>query len=375
MPTAVQNNKPPSTTRKRKEASSSGIHDDNESGSSKKKYKKRFCRVAECSNQVVNGGVCVRHGAKRYDYICSVAECTKQVQRRGLCVRHGAYSENNQDSDNHSSVATATTDNYRSSFPRGGGQQGMTMNHNFGAANSGFCQPTTQSGSLQRSNATPGNQQIEPTAAIGDNEATKRKEAARSTVNRDNNESGSSKKKRKKYFCSVAECTNQVVNGGVCIRHGAKVKRCNVVGCPNQVLNGGVCFSHGAKKYICSVDECTSQVRWRGLCGWHGAKLKQYRQQCQFQHPTHRCTTIATYDGFCYMHHHHRNNRGNESNQVKVGMNQQGNQQIESAADSDNEEGGRRLATLFKSTFEYWEGMKGRCSSTFSSFININRKK
>jgi hypothetical protein len=54
-------------------------------------------------------------------------------------------------------------------------------------------------------------------------------------------------------------------------------------------------------------------------------------------------------------------------------MNQQGNQQIEPAADSDNEEGGRRLATLFKSTFEYWEGMKGRCSSTFSSFIN--RKK
>ena len=197
----------------------------------------------------------------------------------------------------------------------------------------------------------------------------KRKEAASPPMN--GNESGPSKKKRKKYFCSVAECTHQVVNGGLCWRHGAKKNFCSVVGCSKKAVNGGVCISHGAKKYICSVDKCTSQVMWRGLCGRHGAKLKR-RQQCQFQHPTHRCTTIAFYDGFCYMHHHHRN-RGNESNQVKVGMNQQGNQQIESAADSDNEEGRRRLATLFKTTFECWEGMKGRCSSTFSSFIN--RKK
>ena len=37
-----------------------------------------------------------------------------------------------------------------------------------------------------------------------------------------------------RQLCSVAECTNKVYKGGVCRRHGAKVKRCNHEGCTNQ---------------------------------------------------------------------------------------------------------------------------------------------
>eukprot|EP00984_Skeletonema_dohrnii_P012791 scaffold5219_cov148-Skeletonema_dohrnii-CCMP3373.AAC.9 len=42
-------------------------------------------------------------------------------------------------------------------------------------------------------------------------------------------------------------CTNIVINRGVCIRHGAKIKKCSSEGCTNQVQRGGVCMRHGAK--------------------------------------------------------------------------------------------------------------------------------
>ena len=37
-------------------------------------------------------------------------------------------------------------------------------------------------------------------------------------------------------LCSKDGCTNQVVKGGVCIRHGAKVKLCSSEGCTNQAI-------------------------------------------------------------------------------------------------------------------------------------------
>jgi len=51
-----------------------------------------------------------------------------------------------------------------------------------------------------------------------------------------------------KPVCSADECKNLVINGGVCKRHGAKVKRCSSEGCNN-----------GAKK-----EECVSGMEQRG---------------------------------------------------------------------------------------------------------------
>jgi len=34
--------------------------------------------------------------------------------------------------------------------------------------------------------------------------------------------------------------------GGVCVRHGTKLKRCSSEGCSNQVKKEGVCRRHGA---------------------------------------------------------------------------------------------------------------------------------
>ena len=89
------------------------------------------------------------------------------------------------------------------------------------------------------------------------------------------------KSKWRKYrqTCKVIECTNKVVKGGVCIRHGASRKLCsyskNGVKCTSYAHKGGVCTSHGAKKKRCSSVGCTNQAMKGGLCRHHGA----YRQE------------------------------------------------------------------------------------------------
>jgi hypothetical protein len=75
-------------------------------------------------------------------------------------------------------------------------------------------------------------------------------------------------------LCSVGGCKNQARDGGVCMRHGAKVKLCSVGGCKNQARDGGVCMRHGAKVKLCSVGGCKNQAQIGGVCMRHGAKGK-----------------------------------------------------------------------------------------------------
>jgi len=49
-----------------------------------------------------------------------------------------------------------------------------------------------------------------------------------------------------RLLCSSAGCNNQVIKGGVCVRHGAKKKTCSHKGCNNQAKKRGVCIRHGA---------------------------------------------------------------------------------------------------------------------------------
>lgn len=54
----------------------------------------------------------------------------------------------------------------------------------------------------------------------------------------------------------------------------AKVKpikrSCSVVGCTNGVVQGGVCVSHGAKRRMCLFPGCTKSSKCAGLCSKHG---------------------------------------------------------------------------------------------------------
>ncbi len=59
-----------------------------------------------------------------------------------------------------------------------------------------------------------------------------------------------------KKKCSMEGCTNNAVKEGVCIKHGAKVKRCSSERCTNKAVQGGVCCRHGAKRN--TYDESTA---------------------------------------------------------------------------------------------------------------------
>jgi hypothetical protein len=77
--------------------------------------------------------------------------------------------------------------------------------------------------------------------------------------------------------CSVEGCEKNSKKGGVCIAHGAVMKRCSVEGCGNGSLKGGVCITHGAITKRCSVEGCEKNSKKGGVCMRHGAKIKKKR--------------------------------------------------------------------------------------------------
>eukprot|EP00985_Skeletonema_marinoi_P031270 scaffold37388_cov146-Skeletonema_marinoi.AAC.2 len=101
-------------------------------------------------------------------------------------------------------------------------------------------------------------------------------------------------KKNYRHECSAEGCTNKVVQGGVCFRHGAKRKLCSSEGCTNMVVQGGVCMRHGAKVKLCSSEGCTNQVRRGGVCRKHGAKIKLCSSE--------GCTNQVVEGGVCIRH-------------------------------------------------------------------------
>jgi len=74
---------------------------------------------------------------------------------------------------------------------------------------------------------------------------------------------------RKKYPKSDAERyvlpTGAQILGGVCMRHGAKLKLCSSDGCTNQFYRGGVCMRHGAKLKLYSSEGCSNQAKNGGV--------------------------------------------------------------------------------------------------------------
>ena len=53
------------------------------------------------------------------------------------------------------------------------------------------------------------------------------------------------KEKPVKRSCSVVGCNNGIVQGGVCIAHGAKRRKCRFPGCTKSSKSAGMCSKHG----------------------------------------------------------------------------------------------------------------------------------
>ena len=103
-------------------------------------------------------------------------------------------------------------------------------------------------------------------------------------------------------------CTCGVVKGVRCTRHTKKGKKpCSIKGCTNRSTVGGVCIKHGAKVKRCSHDGCNNIAQKRGLCRRHGAASE--RGGVQGQEKTTRekcslllCTSAAVEGGVCLRH-------------------------------------------------------------------------
>jgi hypothetical protein len=96
-------------------------------------------------------------------------------------------------------------------------------------------------------------------------------------------------------------CTCGVVKGVRCTRHTKKGKKCT-----NRSTVGGVCIKHGAKVKRCSHDGCNNIAQKRGLCRRHGAasergvegQEKTTREKCSLL----LCTSAAVEGGMCLRH-------------------------------------------------------------------------
>jgi len=80
------------------------------------------------------------------------------------------------------------------------------------------------------------------------------------------------KQRRSRLKCTVPDCPNQVVQGGLCISHGAKRKICSHPGCTKNIKKLGLCSAHGPARKKCEFDGCVKIAIQGGRCIAHGAK-------------------------------------------------------------------------------------------------------
>ena len=119
-----------------------------------------------------------------------------------------------------------------------------------------------------------------------------------------NSSSSSIKPKRVRRKCTAPGCTNRVVQGGVCVTHGAKRKLCSYAGCSKAVKLAGFCSTHGPTRKKCdyvdpsSGDPCARVAVQGGRCLSHGAR----RRFCAFPGKE-VCTKNAVHGGYCKKHH------------------------------------------------------------------------
>ena len=110
---------------------------------------------------------------------------------------------------------------------------------------------------------------------------------------------GTSKRIRRK--CTVGGCINRVVQGGLCIAHGAKRKLCGHPGCTKNVKKAGLCSTHGPARKRCDLPGCSKVAVQGGRCIAHGAKKKL----CEVS----GCDKQAILTGMCKKHHdEHKSN-------------------------------------------------------------------
>ena len=112
--------------------------------------------------------------------------------------------------------------------------------------------------------------------------------------NNGNMPSGSTAKRTRRK-CSIGGCANRVVQGGLCIAHGAKRKTCGHSGCTKHVKKAGMCSAHGPPRKLCEFEGCPKVAVQGGRCIAHGARKKL----CSII----GCKKQSILGGMCKKHH------------------------------------------------------------------------
>ncbi|KAL3800475.1 hypothetical protein HJC23_011712 [Cyclotella cryptica] len=102
--------------------------------------------------------------------------------------------------------------------------------------------------------------------------------------------------KAHKRTCSVAGCKNGIVQGGLCVAHGAKRRKCGFPGCTKSSKCAGMCSKHGPPRKPCDTKGCT-KISVRGSkCKEHAAPSST----CIMV----GCRKVAAVGGMCKRHQH-----------------------------------------------------------------------
>jgi len=114
--------------------------------------------------------------------------------------------------------------------------------------------------------------------------------------------SSGAKPKRVRRKCSFPSCANRVVQGGVCVTHGAKRKLCSHPNCTKAVKLAGFCSTHGPARRKCDYlgqhgETCSRVAVQGGKCLSHGAR----RRVCSY--PGGTCAKNAIVGGMCKKHY------------------------------------------------------------------------
>ena len=112
--------------------------------------------------------------------------------------------------------------------------------------------------------------------------------------------------KRIRRKCSAPNCNNRVVQGGVCVTHGAKRKLCSHPGCTKAVKLAGACSTHGPARKKCDTEGCTRVAVQGGKCLSHGARRKICNYPCVGGKKP--CERNAIMGGMCKKHYDHVQN-------------------------------------------------------------------
>ena len=83
----------------------------------------------------------------------------------------------------------------------------------------------------------------------------------------------------KRRICKYPGCEKNIKSKGLCSKHGPARKKCTTPKCSNVAVKGGKCKSHGAYATECTVTNCYKQAEVGGLCISHYKKMNEAKTQ------------------------------------------------------------------------------------------------